>query len=181
MEHGVDRTRSWRELLVSYDFEHAGRARRDRVVANQPSLHIAIEVAAIAQDDCGKRYDHQWRIRRTAMVEARKRLVAAQTEIAGVESFLALLALVERLLLPIPGIGELYCYDSAARIGAYLGIHPDRVYLHRGTRAGARALRLPHTRPWLLLSEVPEQLSGRSAREVENILCIYAKDFPYLA
>jgi hypothetical protein len=177
----VDHPRSWRELLACYDLEHARNEEAETTwFATQPSLPIAIEVAAAAQDHRGKRYDHQWRIRRTAMVEARRRLIAAQANIASVRSFSELLALFERLLLPIPGIGEMYCYDSAARIGSHLSICPDRVYLHRGTRVGARALNLPHTRPWLLFSELPEQLRNRSAREVENIFCIYAEDFRYL-
>ena len=39
-------------------------------------------------------------------------------------------------------LGELTVYDVAHRIGAYLQLEPDVVYLHRGTRIGARYLGL---------------------------------------
>jgi hypothetical protein len=51
-------------------------------------------------------------------------------------------ALIKRTIHSIGGLRELYTYDMALRIGAFLGLAPEFVYLHRGTRAGARALGL---------------------------------------
>lgn len=64
--------------------------------------------------------------------------------IARAESSEALHALVARQLREVAGIGELYVYDTAFRIGAYLRLPPTRVYLHAGTRDGARALQLDY-------------------------------------
>jgi len=38
------------------------------------------------------------------------------------------------------GVGELACYDAALRIGGNLNIFPEKIYLHAGTRTGAREL-----------------------------------------
>jgi hypothetical protein len=173
--------RTWSELLANYDAEHATHEREQvHWFATQPSISTVIRLAAEATNHHGKRYDHQYRIRRVAIAAANELLLSHEAEIKSASTFSVLLEMIERLLLPIPGLGELYCYDCAARIGAYLGIKPDRVYLHSGTRVGARALKLSHTRPWLLMSELPEPLQSRSAAEAENILCIYASDFSSL-
>ena len=52
------------------------------------------------------------------------------------------------------GIGSLTVYDTATRIGAFLKLEPDRVYLHAGTRDGARALGFDQ-RDSLSASELP--------------------------
>ena len=57
---------------------------------------------------------------------------------------------------------ELYCYDTALRIGAKLGLKPDKVYLHRGTRVDARRLGLPTEGATLEMSALPEGLQGGS-------------------
>jgi hypothetical protein len=128
----------------------------------------------------GKRFDHQRRIQRRAIEAACSRLLLSAGDIAASQSFRKLLHIVEQLLHPIRGVGELYCYDTTARIGAFLRIEPDRVYLHAGTRAGARALGLSCKERWVLPTELPKELRGRSPREIENILCIYACDFASL-
>ena len=47
-------------------------------------------------------------------------------------------------------IGDLTVYDISTRIGAFLKLEPNRIYLHAGTRIGARAL-LPVTgRAWII-------------------------------
>lgn len=50
--------------------------------------------------------------------------------------------LIDTALETIPGLGELYVYDTTLRIGAKLNLFPDKVYLHAGTRLGATALGL---------------------------------------
>jgi hypothetical protein len=74
---------------------------------------------------------------------------------------------------PIPGIGELTVYDTALRIGAHFGLEPERVYVHAGTREGARALGFENRRTTIDMNELPEPLQRLSAREAEDMLCIY--------
>jgi hypothetical protein len=73
----------------------------------------------------------------------------------------------------LSGIGELYVYDTAFRLGAYLALLPVDVYLHTGTRAGARALKLNVDRKFIPIDEFPTALRHLQAHEIEDFLCIY--------
>ncbi len=141
--------------------------------ADQPSLRQAIEVAALAINHRGKRHSHQRRIRHEAIAASKQALLAAKPRIRAARSFDALLTTVTHALHGIPYIGELYCYDTAFRIGAFLHLLPDRVYLHAGVREGARALGLKHNASFLPMSALPPALRTLPAHEVEDFLCIY--------
>lgn len=72
---------------------------------------------------------------------------------------------------------NLYVYDAAFRIGAFRGLAPRRVYLHAGTRAGARKLGLAtrgrlHVEAREVEAEAPE-FAELSEAEMEDVLCIY--------
>ena len=73
----------------------------------------------------------------------------------------------------VRGIGELYVYDTALRIGAHLRLLPRQVYLHTGTRVGARALGLDDRTTSVSLSHLPVGLRPLQPHEVEDVLCIY--------
>ena len=77
------------------------------------------------------------------------------------------------------GIGELAVYDIACRIGAFLGFRPDRVYLHAGTREGARALGLRGASVRKI--DLPGAFGCLSPAEIEDCLCIYKADIQRLA
>jgi hypothetical protein len=147
--------------------------------ANEPTLEAAVSRAGLAQHYDEKRerwvrYVHQHRIRARVLKVARKRLIAAP--LAGCQSFHDLFLQVEKEIGSVRGVGELLVYDTAFRIGAKLGLEPDRVYLHSGTRVGARRLGL-HTRaPWVERADLPLQLRCLPPWQVEDILCIYKDD-----
>jgi hypothetical protein len=75
------------------------------------------------------------------------------------------------------GIGPLACYDIARRIGAWLRpkLKPTEVYLHRGTRDGAKAVRCPQAdRRRASMRDFPEALRRLlTAAQLEDVLCIY--------
>jgi hypothetical protein len=71
----------------------------------------------------------------------------------------------------------LYSYDTAVHIGAKLGLMPDEVYLHSGTRKGARALGLPYRQPTLQISSLPIALHQLAGYEIEDFLCIFKNEF----
>lgn len=75
---------------------------------------------------------------------------------------------------PILGIGELAVYDIATRVGAFLGLAPDKVYLHAGTAEGARVFGV-RSKPWLPVERevFPKPLANLPAADIENLLCIY--------
>ena len=91
-------------------------------------------------------------------------------------SFEALHTLIEREIGGIPDIGPLTVYDVATRIGAHLQLEPEKVYLHSGTKKGARALGLGARRKSLEPAELPVEFGRLTAREIEDCLCLY-KDY----
>ncbi|MCK6445988.1 MAG: hypothetical protein L6Q99_06305 [Planctomycetes bacterium] len=90
-------------------------------------------------------------------------------------SFDELHTTVNSTIRDIHMIGALVVYDVAHRIGAFLKLEPERVYLHRGTRDGALALGLGRGREWIDLAELPDEFGRLSPAEAEDCLCIYKK------
>ena len=149
---------------------------------NQSSLEDALRIAGSAQDDVGHRYSHQRRVKAQAIREAARRLADSHDEIRGCSSFHDLWNLLVLRLSPIQGIGELYIYDTALRIGGHLRLTPEKVYLHAGTRIGARRLGLvpasDGSKQWLESEELPKLLRDLAPSDVENLLCIYKDRLP---
>lgn len=135
----------------------------------EPTLRSALKRAAFAQTPDGKRYRHQARLPAEALERAYRSL--ARASFRDVRSFDALHSLVARKIGPIPRLGELMIYDTALRIGAKLDLEPEFVYLHRGTRDGARALGLQSSEGRLRVSELPIALRRLSPHEIEDFLC----------
>ena len=110
---------------------------------------------------------------RAALEEGRSRLVANISRLRASQTFDDLFVLVDDFIASIRGIGELAVYDTALRIGARFNLAPQRVYLHAGTRDGARALGLASGTEAIETHQLPESLQALSPREVEDLLCIY--------
>jgi hypothetical protein len=149
---------------------------------NQSSLDEALRIAGEAQDEETHRYKHQRRVKSRAIREATRRLADSHDEIRGCSSFHDLWNLLVLRLSPIEGIGELYIYDTALRIGAHLRLTPEKVYLHAGTRIGARRLGFvpasDGSKRWLEPRELPALLRDLAPSDVENLLCIYKSRLP---
>jgi hypothetical protein len=142
-----------------------------------PSLEDAIRTAALAQRPDGKRLSHQRRIPRAALEESARRLLARRRQIARARSFDKLHSLIELTVGSIPSIGRLTIYDTALRIGAKIGLWPQRVYLHAGTRVGASRLGLNAADGTLSPSSLPAPFQDLEPRQIEDVLCIYKDDF----
>jgi hypothetical protein len=84
-----------------------------------------------------KRHPHQYRIPAPLLHAAERRLQRAAGTLLSAPNFEALHDAIYRRIR-WKGIGSLTIYDIAQRIGAFLGKAPRLVYLHRGTRIGAR-------------------------------------------
>jgi hypothetical protein len=124
----------------------------------------------------GRRHPHQRRIPGRVLQQAATALANASFAVATFDN---LHEAVRRTIGPLRGIGELAVYDVAYRIGAHVGLAPDRVYLHAGTREGARALGLGGT--VLSKGELPKAFHQLSPGEIEDCLCIYKDDLRRLA
>jgi len=164
----------FRSIVDDYIRDHRDRAARGmRFYVIQRSLADAVDVAARCVRPNGKRHDHQYRIPSESLDEARARLLAV--DLASCRSFDELHAKVNATIRDIHMIGALVVYDVAHRIGAFLRLEPERVYLHRGTRDGALALGLGRGREWIDLAELPEEFGRLTPAEAEDCLCIYKK------
>ena len=163
----------WDALLRHYDVHHRPRVEAEQAwFARSRNLDEAIRRAALATDDRGKRFHHQRRIPPTALRAACQALIAETTSIARATNFETLHAIVAAAR--VRGTGPLYAYDTALRIGYYRNLLPIKVYVHAGTRTGARRLGLSQRA--IEPRDLPAALRRRPAHEVEDILCIYKDD-----
>ena len=142
-----------------------------------PSLELVVHHAALATDERGKRYSHQCRIPRRSLSGAKTVLVSSIPELKHCKSFHELHALLLDRLRKIRGLGELYCYDTALRIGAFSGLSPELVYLHSGTRTGAKALGLNVSGSFIAPAQIPAAVRVLAPSEIEDFLCIYKDRF----
>jgi len=120
------------------DYRHRARAEM-RFFKIQRSPSKAIRKAALCILPSGKRHPHQRRIPKALLEKAEARLQAVGRKLENASDFAALYDLVKQQIGGMKGIGELTVYDMAHRLGAYFRKTPEHVYLHGGTRTGARA------------------------------------------
>jgi len=172
------KTMNWQAIIRRYKAKHYPNHIKERDwFAKQPSLRAVIENAAMALREDGKLYNHQRRIPKTSLEQARIILLCQETTINSCKKFEELLQIIEGIASQISGLGELYCYETALRIGIWLQIYPEKVYLHRGTRIGAHQIGFKGSVRFIELKELPEPLSSLPASEVEDILCIFKDKF----
>jgi hypothetical protein len=159
-------------IVAAYLRDHAdGEARYLRFYQIQKRLPDAITKAAMAELPNGSRFSHQWRIPGPVLTQARGALL--ELDYSAFCTFAELYEKVAVALRPIRGIGLLTIYDTAHRIGAFLKLSPEQVYLHAGVRAGAKALGLEDWRPVLPMSVFPTAFHQLRPEQVEDCLCIY--------
>lgn len=135
-------------------------------------LNEAIFCAALAQNHLRKRHPHQFRRSRQTLEKFAYSICHSITEMQKVDCFEDIYQLVEAR--KVHDIGPLTIYDTAQRIGAFLGIHSDKIYLHSGTKLGAekilgRRLR-QSTLDW---TELPKAFQDPrlTCADLEDILC----------
>ena len=145
-----------------------------------PNLEEAIRVSALAKIIKGgeeKKHDHQWRIPPALLEELRKGLMKRQDAILACRDFESLMALTEQIASKIWKNAELTIYDTAHRLATYLGLEPEFIYLHAGTRKGARELRLPGNKKFLRMEDLYLPLRRLKPYELENLFCTRRKAF----
>lgn len=146
-------------------------------MAKRASLEEAIEAAAMARI-CGKRHPHQRRLKVCSLEKGTRDLLAKAHDISACRDFDELLNLVDKAVRSVSGLGELYIYDTAERIGAFLGKLPEKVYLHAGTRKGAENWGLDTNAGVIEMKDLPRELQALKPHEVEDLLCIYKDQKP---
>lgn len=141
---------------------------------NLPTIDRAIHHAALACDGREKRYGHQNRIRTVALHRSKEILLLSRDKLKQASNFRELHSCLKRVLDRVSGLGELYLYDTAFRLGAFFGYLPGLVYLHRGTREGAKALGIDASGEYVRMEELPMPIRRLVPHEAEDFLCIFA-------
>jgi len=167
------RHRTLREMVRHYILHYRPRAQAELWSFCRQPFEAAVHGATLALDEHGKRFSHQWRLKQPALRKAEGILSDSSAKLRNSKSFADLHKLIMALLEGIGGLGELYYYDTALRIGANLKLMPQLVYLHRGTREGARALGLDWRADSLDRGALPKELAPLKPHEIEDFLCIY--------
>lgn len=86
-------------------------------------------------------------------------------------SFHELYLWVESVASRVNGIGSTTIYDVARRLGVWVELEPEMVYLHAGTAKGAKKLGV--TGKVAPLNAFPLEIQRLGATHAENFLCIY--------
>ena len=148
-------------------------------------LQFAVEEAAKAIGPDGKMLSHQHRVGGDSCGDAAKRLLECLSEIEKCKGFDELLTLVRQATQPVTRFGDHAQYDTTLRIAAKLTtpeaiLMPKVVYLHAGTREGARQLGFDTTQEFLTMQEIeqhhPELLRLKEPYHIENFLCCSLHD-----
>ena len=140
----------------------------------QDSLEKAIEVAALSIDANGKRNPHQRRRSTQTLSDFRDALLAKKAVLSKARHFDDLFLAIDSVR--ITDIGPLTKYDAAHRIGCYLNLLPDKVYLHNGALLGAEYLlkqQIKERSISKLRLPIPFHSEDVSCADIEDILCIY--------
>ncbi|WP_344851422.1 hypothetical protein [Pedobacter jeongneungensis] len=136
------------------------------------SLEHAVEMAATARNLVGRKHPHQFRIQNSVLQDFSLSLLSIKFEIREAASFRLLYSLVDGCR--IKGISDLTIYDTSHRIGCFLNLFPEEVYLHSGTRKGAEIILGKIMGKTILVEQLPPLFnSGLSPSELEDMLCIY--------
>jgi len=136
------------------------------------NLQHAIEMAATARNLAGRKHPHQFRIPNSILQDFAQAVISIQREIAQATSFHLLYKLIDKCR--IKGVSDLTIYDTAHRIGCFLKLFPEEIYLHSGTRKGAEILIGKIKGKTISVDQLPLPFqNGLSPSELEDMLCMY--------
>lgn len=169
--------KSLENIVACYIEKHRRRAEEElHSYAKKTSFQEVVSMAATAKGPWNGIHDHQKRVGGLKLSEFTEHLSGILSELKQSTSFEELYNAIE--VRKITGVGELTVYDTALRIGAYLKIEPENVYLHRGAKEGAENLsRYLRGRKSISVDELPPAFHKLRPREIEDCLCICKKAF----
>lgn len=139
------------------------------------TLDDAIRFACHGRD--GKIHDHQRLVGKNKLELARISLRRGFHEIEASESFDVLQGLTEHRTSKIHRFGVLAVYDTSLRLGAFLGLWPEVVYLHAGTKKGCQSLGVTTKGGTIEMQNLPKAVQSLEPHHVENFLCIFKDRF----
>lgn len=147
---------------------------------DQENLKDAIEAAAKAVDDYGKIHFHQRRVGKADLLALAEKLATFENELVNATAFDEIYTIVKNTNQA--GINEVTVFDTAFRIGNYLNLFPNKIYLTSGTRIGAEHLlgKLDDINT-LLPTDFPSpfQRKDLSIADIEDILYVCRNELEY--
>ena len=151
---------------------------RDTVVdycMKASSFEEAVYRACRCRNEEGKKHNHQSKVQDVTL-DMWARVIMGNVLPNEMKSFDQLFDRLGELL--IWGIGPVTHYDVATRIGAYLKLEPEQLYLHAGVLDGWKLLYpngyWPNGKNHRLAREHwPIELQSLPADQVEDLLCAY--------
>ena len=163
--------------------------KRDDVVEfcrKAPSWGVAVDRAVASRRPNGKMHNHQSKVKEADRREFGERIQREWPKPGNrwPEEFDAF---YDRLWEIRPeGIGPVTTYDVAVRVGAFLELEPQSLYLHAGVRQGWLALcpvePFGFRRRWAGIDRIrtgwwPDEVKPLPADELEDFLCTYRELF----
>jgi hypothetical protein len=139
------------------------------------TLAEAIEQAGYRLD--GKVHGHQRLVGKEKLRQAAKALQKNIEALKSLPNFEALHQFVTVCTKRIKRFGVLARYDISLRIGAKLGLLPEMVHLHAGTKDGCKTLGLKIKGKTIEMTKLPTPLQKLAPHHAENFLCIYKGRF----
>ncbi|MCT7991714.1 hypothetical protein [Laspinema olomoucense] len=138
----------------------------------------ALERAWLSRFADGKMHPHQ---RRVSSKLAEGLHISRQDchQAQQFKTFAELHHWIESVTARVKGLGETTAYDVAQRLGMWLNLAPDLVYLHAGTAKGAAVFNI--TGKTAFLSAFPPEIQKLGATHAENFLCIYKDNLKSLS
>lgn len=164
-------------IIAHYKATHSERDKHLADIKNAAKIENAIVLAATARDAEGRKHGHQNLIPPSDLQQFSDSILMRKDDIVAADSFGQLYNIIKES--KVEGVGDLCIYDTAHRLGHYLGLSPDVIYLHRGTKEGATKLIGKIKEAYISkdMLPVPFQREDLSNSELEDILCIYKKYF----
>ena len=122
----------------------------------------------------GKMHGHQYRVGEQKLSEGLQICQSHNRQPDSFNDFHDIYCWIESITKDVKRIGSLTTYDVARRLGAWLDLKPQKVYLHAGAMRGARKLGIQGD--MVSLDNFPSEIQKLGATHAENFLCIY-KDY----
>jgi len=144
---------------------------------NGLTLASAIKNAAEGLNPDGKMNSHQYLIGKKKGSIAANEMLKHINNLKNSKSFQDIFKITEHVKNGILGLGNLWSYDTALRIGFNLNILPDQVYIQRGVIKGVKKAlngEKPKGRS-LSLTVFPKEFQLLQPYQAENFLCIWGK------
>ncbi|AEV31533.1 hypothetical protein [Owenweeksia hongkongensis] len=141
-----------------------------------------LKKACLAKTHIGKMDSHQRRVGKEKCKEGLRIMMTKESEVWKAKTFEGLKQVTDSIASVTHGLGPLWSYDTALRIGFKMNVFPDRVYVQSGVSDGIKNLlgkdfykNLPRNRghKYCLRENLPKELHGMEPALIENFLCIY--------